>query len=92
MYAGPDAETSVPGLIHRAAATWDLARDGVPKIHYSSQAEGQPPGAHAEYADAAEFARFLRLGPAEVQFDCRLEARAKDRALFRLRETLGIAA
>ena len=92
VYAGPDAETSVPGLIHRAAATWDRARDGVPKIHYSSQAEGRRPGAHAEYVDPAEFARFLTLAPAEVQFDCMLEAEAKDRAPVRLRETLGIAA
>ena len=92
VYAGPDAEPSMPGLIRRAAATWDLVRDGVPKIHYSSQAEGQRPGAHAEYVDPAEFARFLTLAPAEVQFDCMLEAKAKDRALFQLRETLGIAA
>ncbi|MBV9172352.1 MAG: UV DNA damage repair endonuclease UvsE [Chloroflexi bacterium] len=92
VYAGPDAEAGLPDLIRRAAATWDHARDGVPKIHYSSQAEGQRPGAHAEYVDAAEFAQFLTLAPAEVEFDCMLEAKAKDRALFQLRETLGIAA
>jgi UV DNA damage endonuclease len=92
VYAGPDADASLPGLIRRAAATWDPVRDGVPKLHYSSQAAGQRPGAHAEYVDAAEFARFLTLAPAEVQFDCMLEAKAKDRALFQLRETLGIGA
>ena len=92
VYAGPDADASLPGLMHRAAATWDLARDGVSKIHYSSQAEGQRPGAHAEYVDAVEFAGFLRLAPPEVAFDCMLEAKAKDRALFQLRETLGIGA
>lgn len=92
VHAGPDAETSIPGLMRRAAATWDLARDGVPKLHYSSQSAGQRPGAHAEYVDPAEFARFLTLAPPEVTFDCMLEAKAKDRALFQLRETLGIAA
>ncbi|MDQ3810484.1 MAG: UV DNA damage repair endonuclease UvsE [Chloroflexota bacterium] len=92
LYAGPAAERSLPGLIRRAAATWDHVRDGVPKLHYSSQAVGQRPGAHAEYVDPDEFARFLMLTPAEVQFDCMLEAKAKDRALFQLRQTLGIAA
>jgi UV DNA damage endonuclease len=92
VYAGPDADASLPQLMRRAAATWDITRDGLPKIHYSSQAQGQRPGAHAEYVDAAEFARFLELAAAEVQFDCMLEAKAKDRALFQLRETLAIAA
>jgi UV DNA damage endonuclease len=92
VYAGPDAEASLPDVMRRAAATWDRARDGVPKLHYSSQAAGQRPGAHAEYVDASEFARFLRVAPGEIEFDCMLEAKAKERALFQLRETLGIAA
>jgi UV DNA damage endonuclease len=92
VYAGPDAEASVPGLMRRAAATWDPARDGVPKLHYSSQAVDQRPGAHAEYVDPSEFARFLALAPAEVEFDCMLEAKAKERALFQVRESLGLAA
>jgi UV DNA damage endonuclease len=92
VYAGPDAEASIPGLMRRAAATWDPTRDGVPKLHYSSQAAGQRPGAHAEYVDPAEFARFLALAPTEVEFDCMLEAKAKERALFQVRESLGIAA
>jgi UV DNA damage endonuclease len=92
VYAGPDGDVSLPELMRRAAATWDLTRDGVPKMHYSSQSLGQRPGAHAEYVDPSEFARFLELAPAEVQFDCMLEAKAKDRALFQLRERLGIVA
>ena len=39
-----------------------------------------------------EFADFLALAPAEVEFDCMLEAKAKDLALFRVRDALGIAA
>jgi UV DNA damage repair endonuclease len=60
----------------------------VPKIHYSTQASQQRPGAHAAYVDAEEFTRFLQLAPPEIEFDCMLEAKAKDQALFRLRAAL----
>ena len=73
-------------------APGDTERDGVPKIHYSSQAAGLRPGAHAEYVEPTEFADFLALAPADVEFDCMLEAKAKDLALFRVRDALGIAA
>ena len=92
VYAGLSADETLPDLMRTAARTWDTARDGVPKIHYSTQAPGLRPGAHAEYVDPAEFARFLTLAPDEVEFDCMLEAKCKDRALFRVRDALGIAA
>ena len=38
------------------------------------------------------FADFLAVAPADVEFDCMLEAKAKDLALFRVRDRLGIAA
>ena len=66
------------------------ARDGLPKIHYSTQAVGQRLGAHAEYVDSADFGRFLEIVPGELTFDCMLEAKAKDLALFRLREALAL--
>ena len=92
VYAGPDADDALPDLMRTTARTWQSARDGVPKIHYSTQATGLRPGAHAEYVDPAEFARFLDLAPDDVEFDCMLEAKAKDLALFRVRDALGIAA
>jgi UV DNA damage endonuclease len=92
VYAGPDADDTLPDLLRQTARTWRVTDDGLPKIHYSTQASGLRPGAHAEYIDAGEFARFLSLAPDEVEFDCMLEAKAKDRALFRLRDALGIAA
>ena len=92
VYAGPCADEALPDLMRHAARTWQRERDGVPKIHYSSQANGLRPGAHAEYVDAAEFAEFLALAPAEVEFDCMLEAKAKDLALLRVRDALGITA
>ena len=92
VYAGPCADAALPDLMRRAAGTWDTERDGVPKIHYSSQAAGLRPGAHAEYVEPTEFADFLALAPADVEFDCMLEAKAKNLALFRVRDALGIAA
>jgi UV DNA damage endonuclease len=92
VYATPDADDALPDLMRSTARTWHSARDGVPKIHYSTQTPGLRPGAHADYVDPVEFARFLDLAPDDVEFDCMLEAKAKDRALFRLRGVLGIAA
>ena len=92
VYAGPHADETLPDLLRQAACSWQLADDGLPKIHYSTQATGLRPGAHAEYVEPDEFARFLSLAPDEVDFDCMLEAKAKDLALFRLRDALGIAA
>src|SRR5690242_21277051 len=65
VYAGPCADEALPDLMRCAARTWHTQRDGVPKIHYSSQAAGLRPGAHAEYVEPAEFAEFLALAPAE---------------------------
>lgn len=73
-------------LLAEVFATW-AAEDGVPKAHYSTQAAGQKPGAHAEYLDAEDFLRFLAAAPARP-FDCMLETKAKDRALLRLRAEL----
>jgi UV DNA damage endonuclease len=92
VYAGPSADETLAELMRSAARTWQTERDGVAKIHYSSQAAGLRRGAHADYVDAAEFAEFLALAPADVEFDCMLEAKAKDLALFRVRDVLGIAA
>lgn len=92
VFAGSGADEVLPDLMRRAARTWQTQHDGVPKIHYSSQAAGLRAGAHADYIDGAEFADFLALAPADVEFDCMLEAKAKDLALFRVRDVLGIAA
>jgi UV DNA damage endonuclease len=92
VFAGPGADETLPDLVRKTARTWQLAHDGVPKIHYSTQATDLRPGAHAEYVDPANFARFLALAPHDVEFDCMLEAKAKDLALFRVRDALRIAA
>ncbi len=67
-------------------ATWKPS-DGVPKIHFSTQAEGGRPGHHADWIDPDAFAALVREAPAQP-FDSMLECKQKDRALFRLREEL----
>jgi UV DNA damage endonuclease len=87
--ATADEDPELPSMLERVFATWQPRRDGVPKIHFSSQAAGQRPGAHAAYVEADDFRRFLQRTPADRVFDCMLEAKAKEQALFRLREALG---
>ena len=76
--------------MRRAPGSWRAT--AYPRSTTPLRPTGLRPGAHAEYVDPAEFARFLDLAPDEVEFDCMLEAKAKDLALFRVRDALGIAA
>jgi UV DNA damage endonuclease len=87
VYSGEDP--ALPSLLERVFQTWRPDRDGVPKIHFSSQAAGQRPGAHAAYVEVEAFRRFLERTPAGRLFDCMIEAKAKEQALFRLRQALG---
>ncbi len=79
-------EASLGDTLRDCFGTWG-PEDGPPKTHFSSQAPGLRPGAHANDADPDEFAAFLREAP-ERPFDCMLETKSKDLALFRLREEL----
>ena len=92
VYAGPDADDALPDLMRHPAGTWDSARDGVPKIHYSTQATGLAPVRTPSTSIRPSSRVFLDLAPGDVEFDCMLEAKAKDLALFRVRDALGIAA
>lgn len=67
-------------------STWS-ARDGVPKVHISSQAADAPVGAHGDWVSPDDVLRFMDETP-RVPFDCMLEAKEKDRALLRLRREL----
>ena len=48
----------------------------MPKIHYSSQTPGRHPGADVEFVDPDEFQTILGVAPADVAFDCILEAKS----------------
>ncbi|MGQ9676423.1 MAG: UV DNA damage repair endonuclease UvsE [Chloroflexota bacterium] len=66
--------------------TWRQS-DGIPKIHYSDQEPGGRPGTHSDWIDPEGFIAFLRQAP-DQDFDCMLEAKKKDLALFKLRSDL----
>ncbi len=83
----PGRRGDVASALADAFATWQEGRDGVPKVHFSSQQQGGRAGAHADWIEVDEFLKFLSLVPA-TPFDCMLEAKKKDLALFRLRREL----
>jgi UV DNA damage endonuclease len=86
----PDDDAShMTDVLREVFATWGPLRDGPPKMHYSTQAVGLRPGAHAAEVDSAEFATFLAQTPPEATFDIMLEAKAKEQAVFSVRATLG---
>lgn len=85
-HAHVESKHDVTSVAEACFATW-RADDGVPKTHYSTQAVGQRTGAHAEYVDIDDFITFLAAMP-DQPFDCMLEAKGKDLALFRLRDDL----
>jgi UV DNA damage endonuclease len=84
--SGVDARQT--DILRAVFATWDPIRDGPPKMHYSTQAVGLRPGAHAEHVDPAELTAFLAQTPPDAVFDVMLEAKAKEQALFRIREAI----
>lgn len=73
-------------VVQRCFATWKAA-DGIPKVHLSSQARGQRKGSHGDWIRPADLLAFARIAPPEP-WDCMLEAKQKDLALFRLRAHL----
>jgi UV DNA damage endonuclease len=73
-------------LVRRCFQTWGAA-DAPPLVQVGSQAQTQHPGQQAEWIAVADYLAFDRLTPPEA-YDCLLEAKGRDLALFRLREQL----
>lgn len=84
--ANPGRDQDISKLLAECFNTWSAA-DGLPKVHFSSQAINGRVGRHADWVNADEFEAFLRIAPKD-DFDCMLEAKCKDLALFRLRRDL----
>ncbi|NDJ75761.1 MAG: UV DNA damage repair endonuclease UvsE [Chloroflexi bacterium] len=76
-------------LLPRVFATWRDV-DGPPKVHFSSQAVGERPGKHAEFADQAEFQAMLASCKPFGEFDVMLELKGKDAALRQALERIPV--
>ena len=80
---------SVRELVLRAGETW-AQRDGRQKIHFSTQAPGKRPGAHADSVDLAAFGELVdEVG--DLALDCMLEVKDKEHSVLRARTLLGSA-
>jgi UV DNA damage endonuclease len=86
---GATTPAATARLVADCFDTWG-AGDGVPKVHLSSQARGGRLGQHAGWVHAGDMLDFLAVAPPRP-FDCMIEAKQKDRALFRLRRDLARA-
>lgn len=82
-YAANPGPGALDALLEQIFATWQPA-DGVPKVHFSSQAPAGRTGNHADYANPDEFAEWLARWSRFGAFDLMLEAKAKDEALLAL--------
>lgn len=73
-------------IVAHCFATWKPV-DGIPKLHLSSQAPGKRKGSHGDWVRPTDLQSFARIAPPRA-WDCMLEAKQKDLALFRLRAQL----
>jgi UV DNA damage endonuclease len=80
---------SVREVVLRSAETW-TALDGRQKIHFSTQAPGRRPGAHAETIDLEAF-RDLVDDVGDLPLDCMLEVKDKEQSVLRAQALLGDA-
>jgi UV DNA damage endonuclease len=71
-------------LVLRTAETWKVV-DARQKIHFSTQAPGKRPGAHAETIDLDAFAELVdEVG--DLPLDCMLEVKDKEQSVLRAKE------
>jgi UV DNA damage endonuclease len=77
---------SVRDLVLRTAETWK-GRDGRQKIHFSTQAPGKRPGAHADTIDLGAF-RELVAEVGDFPLDCMLEVKDKEQSVVRAKSSL----
>lgn len=79
---------SLESLIENIFSTWE-GEALPPKIHFSSPKEGEKDRKHADFIKADDFIKFLEIcKPINIDFDVMLEAKMKDKALFKLVENI----
>lgn len=67
-------------IIGLAISTW-RASDGLPKLHYSNQWKGRPPGSHSQSVDINAFRKFYEM-IADLEIDVMLEVKDKERSVL----------
>lgn len=82
-------EDNIGDLLPHIFSTWDK-ENLLPKIHFSSPKDGELDRKHADYIDVNDFASFLDLAKEKVNrdFDVMIEAKMKDKSLFKLMNDL----
>lgn len=73
-------------LVERAAVTW-RSQDGRPKLHYSDQWPGKPPGAHSQSVDVKAFKTFYQQ-IVDLEVDVMLEVKDKEQSVLALHAAL----
>ena len=79
---------SLRSIIQLAAKTW-RKRDGRPKIHYSNQWPGKPPGTHSKSISVGKFLRFHDLIH-DLDLDIMLEVKDKQASVLKLLKALRV--
>jgi UV DNA damage endonuclease len=72
-------------LVELAGEAWREA-DGRQEVHFSTQARGRRPGAHADTLDLRRFRRFAEQVD-DLPLDCVLEVKDKEQSVLRARRT-----
>ncbi|HXV57108.1 MAG TPA: UV DNA damage repair endonuclease UvsE [Gaiellaceae bacterium] len=79
-------ELGVREAVLRAGETWSPA-DGRQEVHFSTQAPGRRPGAHADTLDLELFGRFA-AAVGDLELDCVVEVKDKERSALLARQAL----
>ena len=74
-------ELGTRGAVELAATTW-RGKDGRQEVHFSTQAPGKRPGAHAETLDDDAFRRFAD-DVGDLPLDCIVEVKDKQASALR---------
>jgi UV DNA damage endonuclease len=77
-------QQSLSSLIELSAASWHR-RDGRPKIHYSNQWTGMPPGTHSKSISPGKFRAFYQIIK-DIDIDVMLEVKDKERSVLKLKK------
>lgn len=86
LYRNSDEELPIKQLLEEVFATWKPS-DGVPKTHFSTQAEGKPRGSHALAVSERDLFAFLAQADG-LDFDVMFETKDKEKSVLRIKKLM----